>query len=143
MSAPLALIEDGPGPAARIVTLRGEVDVGSTPSLREWLSRAGDGGRRSLAVDLSHVHFLAVSALYVLADEQARMARHHARMTVICASPRFLHLFEVCRLAGVLHVVPSRTALHDGEWAASDEERAQRLGAWLERYADRASPTGS
>ena len=144
MSAPLALIEDDPSAATRIVTLRGEVDVGSTPALREWLSRASDGGHRSLAVDLSHVDFLAVSGLYTLADEQARMARHQARLTVVCSVTRFLHLFEVCRLADVLHVVPSRSALpRDGRWEPADEERAQRLSTWLERYAAGASgPAG-
>src|SRR5687768_9149091 len=110
MAAPLALIEDGPAAAPRIVTLRGELDVGSTPSLREWLSRASEGGRRSLAVDFGHVDFLAVSGLYVVCDEQARMARHHARLTVICSARRFLHLFDVCRLSDVLHVVPHRSA---------------------------------
>jgi len=140
MSAPLALIEDGPLAGTRIVTLRGEVDVGGTPALREWLSRASDGGRRSLAVDLSHVEFLAVSGLYVLADEQARMARHQARLTVICSAPRFLHLFDVCRLDGVLHVVPSRSALGGHGWDPADESRAERLVTWLERYQSGAAP---
>ena len=54
MSAPLALIEDGPVADGRVVALRGEIDVGSTPSLREWLARASEGGRQSLVVDLTN-----------------------------------------------------------------------------------------
>lgn len=140
MAAPLALIEDGPPAGARLVTLRGEIDVGSTPSLREWLSRASEGGTRSLTVDLSHVEFMAVSGLYVLCDEQARMARHHARLTIVCSIPRILQLFEVCRLADVLHVVPSRAELDGEPWSEDDAARAERLGTWLERYAVRSSP---
>jgi anti-sigma B factor antagonist len=140
MPAPLALIEDGPPPVGRIVTLRGEIDVGSTPSLRDWLNRASEGGRRSVAVDLTAVDFMAVSGLYVLCDEQARMARHQARLTVVCSNPRFLQLFEVCRLEDVLCIVPDRSALVDGRWGGEDEERATRLEAWLQRYAAGAAP---
>jgi anti-anti-sigma factor len=135
MSAPLALIEDGPVADGRVVALRGEIDVGSTPSLREWLARASEGGRRSLVVDLSNVDFMAVSGLYVLCDEQARMARRHARLTIVCGSARMLQLFEVCRLLDVLRIVPSRASLNGDGWGADDERRAARLEAWLERYS--------
>jgi anti-anti-sigma factor len=135
MSAPLALIEDGPVADGRVVALRGEIDVGSTPSLREWLARASEGGRRSLVVDLSNVDFMAVSGLYVLCDEQARMARRHARLTIVCGSARMLQLFEVCRLLDVLRIVPSRASLNGDAWGADDERRAARLEAWLERYS--------
>ena len=135
MSAPLALIEDGPVADGRVVALRGEIDVGSTPSLREWLARASEGGRQSLVIDLRNVDFMAVSGLYVLCDEQARMARHHARLTIVCGNARMLQLFEVCRLLDVLRIVPSRAHLDGEGWGVDDEERAERLEAWLERYS--------
>jgi anti-anti-sigma factor len=140
MSAPLALIEDGPVADGRVVALRGEIDVGSTPSLREWLARASEGGRHSLVVDLTNVDFMAVSGLYVLCDEQARMARHHARLSVVCRSARMLQLFEVCRLADVLRIVPDRSNLDTDGWGMDDDDRALRLEAWLERYSAGSSP---
>jgi anti-anti-sigma factor len=142
MPAPLALIEDAPAGSDRVVALHGEVDVGSTPALREWLGRASEGGRRSLVVDLTNVDFLAVSGLYVLCDEQARMAEHHARLTVVCSNQRFLQLFDVCRLGDVLRVVPSRAALGVAAWDREDDARAQRLDAWLQRYASGAAAGG-
>ena len=132
---PLAVIEDAPRADGRVVALRGEIDVGSTPALREWLSRASEGGRRSIAVDFAHVEFVAVSGLYVLCDEQARMAPHQARLTLVCAAPRILHLLDVCRLADVLCVVASRTALAVDAWGDEDDARVRRLDAWLDRYA--------
>src|SRR5688500_7900509 len=147
MSAPLALIEDGPAADGRVVALRGEIDVGSTPSLREWLARASEGGRRALVIDLRNVDCMAVSGLYVLCDEQARMARNHARLTIVCGSARMLQLFEVCRLMDVLRIVPSRDALDAVTWDAEDERRAERLEAWLDRYSagagGAASPSSS
>ena len=139
MRSPLALIEDAPDAGERVVALRGEIDVGSTTALRDWLSRASESGTRSIAVDLAHVEFMAVSGLYVLCDEQARLARNHARLTLVCTTPRILQLLDVCRLADVMRVVPSRAELRDGPWGAEDTARAERLAAWLDRYAASSS----
>ena len=136
MAAPLALIEDTPLGDTRVVSVRGEVDVGSTASLRDWLDRASAAGTRSVAVDLQHVEFMAVSGVYVLCDEAARLARSTAQLTVVCCNPRTLRLFEVCRLGDVLRVVHDREAIEPaGTWGPEDDERAARLEAWLERYA--------
>jgi anti-anti-sigma factor len=135
MPGPLALIEDAPAADVRVLALRGELDVGTTPALRDWLAKASEGGRRPLAVDLSSVDFMAVSSLYVLCDEQARMARHRAQLTLVCPSPRLLELIEVCQLTGVLRVVGSRAELDGDGWSVGDDQRTERLRRWLTRYA--------
>jgi anti-sigma B factor antagonist len=135
MRRAVALIEADPAAGDRVVAVRGEIDVGSTPALRDWLSRASGGGQRSVIVDLSGVHFLAVSGLDVLCDEQQRMAVNRVRLSVVCRDPRVLQLLSVCRLDDVLHVVPSRADVDLGPWTADDEGRASRLSAWLQRYS--------
>jgi anti-anti-sigma factor len=136
MPAPLALIEQSPGGDVRIVAVRGEIDVGTTPALRDWLDRASEGGTRSVAVDLRRVEFMAVSGVYVLCDEAARLALNEAQLTVICDVERTLRLFDVCRLGDVLRVVPDRTSiLPAGAWSRDDDARRARLGEWLDRYA--------
>jgi anti-sigma B factor antagonist len=135
MKGAVALIEADPAAGDRVVAVRGEIDVGSTPALRDWLSRASAGGRRSVIVDLTGVHFLAVSGLYVLCDEQQRLAANRARLTVVCRDPRVLRLLTVCRLDDVLHVVAARSQVDGGPWCAEDDARAARLTAWLQRYS--------
>lgn len=146
MSGParhLALIEDLPRTKERIVVLRGEIDVGSTTALHDWIARASEGGRRSVVVDVSHVEFMAVSGLYALCEEQARLAEHRARLTIVGAGPRLLQLFDICRLRDVLCVVASRSALGDGAWGPDDDVRAERLAAWMRRYAGRSAPSSA
>jgi anti-sigma B factor antagonist len=136
MPAPLALIEDSPVTDERVVVLRGEIDVGTTPALRDWLGRASAGGTRSVAVDLTNVEFMAISGLYVLCDEQARMARHEARLTLVCNSKRILKLIAICRLDDALRIVRTRAELEPADaWDGEDHRRSARLGAWLERYS--------
>jgi anti-anti-sigma factor len=139
MSATLALIEDDLDHHERVVALRGELDVDTTPALREWLARASEGGTRSIAVDLTHVSFLAVSGLHVLVDEQHRMAAHRARLTIVCPHPRIVGLFELCRLDDALSIVPSRAELRGAVWTLGDDLRALRLERWLDRY-ERSRP---
>jgi anti-sigma B factor antagonist len=135
MARAVALIEaDSPG-ESWVVDVRGEIDVGSAPSLREWLLRASDGGRRSVVVDLRRVEFLAIGGLYVLCDEQHRMVAHRARLTVVCSDARALQLFEACGLEEVLHVVPAPDDAAAPPWSEEDEARAERLALWLARYA--------
>ena len=141
MGATLALIEDDLDRRERFVGLRGEIDVGTAPALRDWLGRASEGGTRSLAVDLSHVAFLAVSGVHVLVDEQHRMAANRARLTIVCANPRLLHLFSLCRLDDVLTVVPARTELGGPPWTLGDDLRARRLERWRDRYESSGSAT--
>jgi hypothetical protein len=68
------------------------------------------------------------------------MARHRARLTIVCTNRRILQLFDVCRLTDVLRVVDSRAALDVAGWDGEDDERLRRLDAWLERYAAGSSP---
>ena len=135
MGAPLALIEDEAGSGTRVIALRGEIDVGSTDALRSWLTGASAGGRQSVVVDFEHVDFMAVSGLYVLCDEQQRMAEHRARLTVVCDKPRILQLFAICRLADVLPIVARRGEVPESGWDGADDARTVRLREWLERYA--------
>ena len=136
MARAIALISDGCSDGERVVDVRGEIDVGTAPALRDWIARASDGGRHGVVVDLRGVHFLAISGLYVLCDEQQRMLPYRARLTIVCSSRRALQLFTVCRLDEVLHVVPSRDpSAPSGPWSEEDDARAERLSAWLSRYA--------
>ena len=130
MSAPLALIEDGPAADGRVVALRGEIDVG-IDAVAARLARAGvarAGASRSSSTS-RNVDFMAVSGLYVLCDEQARMARHHARLT-----DRVLERADAPALRGL---PPRRRAARSSPtaprwtarpWDADDDERAERLG---------------
>ncbi len=139
MSATLALIEDDLDRHERVVALRGELDVDTTPALREWLTRASEGGTRPIAVDLTYVAFLAVSGVHVLVDEQHRMAANRARLSIVCPHTRLLGLFELCRLDDALSIVAHRTDLRGGAWTLGDDLRALRLERWLDRY-ERSRP---
>src|SRR5712664_4596891 len=73
-------------PAVTIARLEGELDIATTPALRERLLSVFGPGVRLLIIDLSGVSFCDVSALAVLVGTQRRARR--LGITVRLAAPR-------------------------------------------------------
>ena len=73
-------------PAVTIARLEGELDIATTPALRERLLSVFSPGVRLLVIDLSGVSFCDVSTLAVLVATQRRASR--LGITVRLASPR-------------------------------------------------------
>ena len=73
-------------PAVTIARLEGELDIATTPALRERLLSVFCPGVRLLVIDLSGVSFCDVSTLAVLVATQRRASR--LGITVRLAAPR-------------------------------------------------------
>jgi anti-anti-sigma factor len=73
-------------PAVTIARLEGELDIATTPALRERLLSVVRPGVRLLVIDLSGVSFCDVSTLAVLVATQRRASR--LGITVRLAAPR-------------------------------------------------------
>lgn len=128
----LALIEDHLAPqGASTIAVKGELDLGTTPALREWLGAATDGGRRSAVLDLSDVTFMDASALHALCDEQERLLESGEALTVVCSRPSLLYLFDLIELGGVLDIVPTRSAAAD---VRPQVRPYAHLADWLDRH---------
>ena len=133
MSQALALIADELPTGARVVSVAGELDVGTTPSLREWIVAASEGGRRSVVVDLRSVSFVAVSALHVLCDEQERLSACGAALTVVCDRPELLALFRIVALEEVIEVVPTRAEARSKAPPAA-RPATEHIADWAQRH---------
>ena len=72
--------------AVTIASLEGELDIATTPALRERLLNVFRPGVRLLVIDLSGLSFCDVSALAVLIATQRRGTR--LGITVRLAAPR-------------------------------------------------------
>jgi len=129
----LALIADHAETGPPVVAVRGELDVGTAPALREWLNAATDQGTRSAIVDLRSVTFIAGAALHVLCDEQERLLEHGERLTIVCDQPELLNLFHVVELHGVLDIVASREEAYRPR-DENDKRPSRHLADWVARH---------
>jgi anti-anti-sigma factor len=87
-------------PAVTIARLEGELDIASTPALREYLLSVFGPGVRLLIIDLSGVSFCDVSTLAVLVATQRRARR--LGITVRLAAPR-PQLTKLLHVTGLDH----------------------------------------
>ena len=85
-------------PPEAVITVAGELDVFTSPRLRDCLQDALDTGCRIVMLDLGDVDFVDASALGVIAVHRRSIAEVGGALHLIAWSPRFL---RVCRLAGL------------------------------------------
>jgi anti-sigma B factor antagonist len=97
------------GDTARVVALRGELDVATVPEFRAALNRlAEDDSVDRVCVDLVEVTFIDSTGLMTLLNALRRMVRREARLVIACNNPTVLRLFEATRTDATFEIVPTR-----------------------------------
>jgi anti-sigma B factor antagonist len=87
-----------------MVTVTGEVDVATAPSLRSQLDQAIDRGRPLVVVDLRAVTFIDSTGLGVLIRASRRVDERHGALRLVVAEPRILKLFEITGLTELFSI---------------------------------------
>ena len=94
-----------------IVTLRGEIDAFTAPSLRDDLRHlVEDTGAVSVIVDLEAVVFLDSSALGALVGMLRRLRERDGELRIVQPSTAAARIFELTGLDAVLDLYPDRAA---------------------------------
>ena len=85
-----------------VVTVRGDVDLSEAGELRAVLNDACTGPHRTVAVDVSAVHFMGSTGLGVLADVHQRLADEGRRLLLL-DPPEGIQ--QALAIAGLGHVL--------------------------------------
>jgi anti-sigma B factor antagonist len=95
-----------------VLSVSGDVDVGSTPLIADAVDEAIDSGALELWLDLSLVEFMDTAGAHLLLETKAGLRPLGRRLAVICPAGPARRLLE---LAGVAHELPlydDRAAAH-------------------------------
>jgi len=93
-----------------VVTVVGEVDVYTAPTLDEALSAALAEGNTCVVVDMAGVDFLDSTGLSVLVKALKRIREAEGSLDVVVSADRVAKVF---RLTGLDKVIPLHAALAD------------------------------
>jgi anti-sigma B factor antagonist len=90
-----------------VVSVEGELDLASAPSLKWALADLQSAGSRHVVVDLSRVSFIDSTALGVLVGAQ-RALDPGVRLAIACSEETVVRIFELTGLDGMFEIVPTR-----------------------------------
>lgn len=101
--------------ARTVITVNGEIDVYTAPSLRERLNELVSAGQYDLVVDMGGVEFLDSTGLGVLVGGLKRVRSHEGTLRLVCAQEKILKVF---RITGLTKVFPIHATLEEALVAA-------------------------
>ena len=91
----------------QVLAVSGELDVATTPRVRNEIVRLVADGATHLVLDLSRVDFIDSFGLGVLVGALKRVRSHGGGMRVVITEPRVLKVVELTGLDRVLDLAPS------------------------------------
>lgn len=91
-----------------IVAVRGDLDISTSPGLRNRLVELATGPVSKLVIDLEDIEFLDSTGLGVLVGALKRMRTKDGDLVLICSTPRILKVFEITALTKVFTFASSR-----------------------------------
>jgi anti-sigma B factor antagonist len=102
-SAAFGIVQSEPDPQTTVVAVEGDLDLSTAPRLKWMLVDAIEQGDRRLVVDLSATTFMDSTALGVLVAIWRRL-EDGERLTVVCAKPDVLKIFEYAGMDGAFAI---------------------------------------
>jgi anti-sigma B factor antagonist len=90
-----------------VVSVYGEVDVATSPALRELLIRLVSEGSSRLVIDLEGVDFLDSTGLGTIISALKRARTHGGDLRLVCTQARIARLFEITGLDKAVPLQPT------------------------------------
>ena len=90
-----------------VVNVWGELDVATSPSLREKLIDLVSAGSNRLVLDLEGVDFLDSTGLGTIISALKRARTHGGDLRLVCTQARIARLFEITGLDKAVPLLPS------------------------------------
>jgi len=96
-----------PREGVAVIGLGGEVDVYTSPRLKQEILDLLNGGTSKLVVDLSGVEYLDSTGLGVLIGGLKRARERDGDLKLICDNLRILRIFEITGLTKIFDIYRS------------------------------------
>ena len=92
-----------------VVALGGEVDVYTSPRVKQEILELLNGGTSKMVVDLTGVDYLDSTGLGVLIGGLKRARERDGDLKLICDNLRILRIFEITGLTKIFDIYRSET----------------------------------
>ena len=93
---------------AYVVSVMGEADLYSAPSLKRALDGAIEAGGKDIVVDLTRTTFIDSTALSVLVEATKRLRPEGGRVALVCVDQNLVKIFRITALDRLFPLYESR-----------------------------------
>ncbi|MEI9998084.1 MAG: STAS domain-containing protein [Verrucomicrobiota bacterium] len=89
-----------------VVTINGDVDLETSPQLRDFLKPKAASKTPALLLDFSGVHYIDSSGLATLIEYFQSVQAFKGKLALASLSPRVKNVFEIVRLEQIFSIYP-------------------------------------
>ncbi|HEY8322330.1 MAG TPA: STAS domain-containing protein [Candidatus Baltobacteraceae bacterium] len=93
-----------------IVELAGEIDVYTSPKVKDALGELIDRGVYNLVIDLEKVRYIDSTGLGVLIGGLKRVREHGGTVNLVCTNPQIKKIFDITGLVKIFGIYDSEDA---------------------------------
>lgn len=103
----LKVEQSSPREGITTVSLQGEVDVYTSPRVKQEIVDLLNAGKSRLVIDLNSVEYLDSTGLGVLIGGLKRAKERDGDLKLVCDNQRILRVFEITGLTKIFDIVPT------------------------------------
>jgi anti-sigma B factor antagonist len=89
-----------------VVSITGDIDLESSPKLREFLKPKSSKKTPALLLDFTGVNYIDSSGLATLIEYYQAVQGFKGKLALACLSPRVKNVFEIVRLEQIFSLYP-------------------------------------
>lgn len=96
-----------------VLDLNGEIDVYTSPKVKETITELIDQGHYSLVINLENVRYIDSTGLGVLIGGLKRVREHSGTVNLVCTNPQIKKIFDITGLVKIFGIYDSEKAACD------------------------------
>jgi anti-sigma B factor antagonist len=104
---PIRISVAEPAPGTALLRVNGELDMLSSPDLREGIATALNTEPKRLVIDLSGVEFLGTSGIAALVEARSDAYERDVRLSLVCSTPTVRRPLQIAGLLELFDVSDS------------------------------------
>jgi anti-sigma B factor antagonist len=95
---------------AYVVELGGEIDVYTSPKVKDAITELIDQGHYNLVIDLEKVRYIDSTGLGVLIGGLKRVREHGGTVNLVCTNPQIKKIFDITGLVKIFGIFDDEAA---------------------------------
>ncbi|TAM61285.1 anti-sigma factor antagonist [bacterium] len=88
----------------RVIDLVGEIDVYTSPAVKDAITQLIDEGHYHLLINLEGVRYIDSTGLGVLIGALKRVREHAGSVSLVCANPQIKKIFDITGLVKIFGI---------------------------------------